>query len=252
MLTISSIAVAPAPQTTPTVRAQPVTPARPGNAVSRESAGGAVVAPQGEAARVQVQAPPPLAPVTPLQEAQRADGYPNAAAPERTGLPPPTATAARSGEPAADGGRAPTRAAEDDRRAREAEGQQRAQAAQRRAQERGARAAESPQGREAPDERADEQAFPEVKNPAQEALDTQIKELLPNMWKASRAAVDMVIGEEARKAAEERAKRLEELQARLNARPLANLPPDEAAQTYGATANAAERPSAGAQIDRLV
>lgn len=72
------------------------------------------------------------------------------------------------------------------------------------------------------------------------------------MWKASRAAVDMVIGEEARKAAEERAKRLEELQARLNARPLANLPPDEAAQTYGATANATERPAAGVQIDRLV
>ncbi|MCX7693545.1 hypothetical protein LCC91_07405 [Tepidimonas taiwanensis] len=251
MLTISSIAVAPAPQMTPTVRAQPVTPARPGNAVSRDSAGGAVVAPQGEAARVQVQAPPPLAPVTPPQEAQRADGYPNAAAPERTGLPPPTAAAARAGDPAADGGRASMRAAEDGRRAQEAEAQQRAQAAQRRAQER-VRAEESVQAREAADERADEPAFPEVKNPALEALDTQIKELLPNMWKASRAAVDMVIGEEARKAAEERAKRLEELQARLNARPLANLPPDEAAQTYGATANAAERPSAGAQIDRLV
>lgn len=138
MLTISSIAVAPAPQATPTVRAQPVMPARPGNAVSREGAGGAVVAPQGEAARVQVQAPPLLAPVVPLQEAQRADGYSNASAPERTGLPPPTATVVRADEPAADGGRAPTRAAEaeEDRRARETEAQQRAQASQRRAQER--------------------------------------------------------------------------------------------------------------------
>jgi len=51
------------------------------------------------------------------------------------------------------------------------------------------------------------------------------------MWKASRAVVDMMIGEAAR-AAQERAKRLEELHTRLLAKPLAALLPEEAAQTY--------------------
>lgn len=238
MLTISSIAVAPAPQATPTVRAQPVTPARPSNAVARDNAAGTVVAPQGEAARAQVQTTSPLAPVTPAQEGQRADGMTNGAAPERSGLPLPTGAnnlgGAERGTPAQEAAQA--RAVEQERRAREAEDQ-------RRAESRNAQAA-----------RQDDQArpFPDVPNPALEALDTQIKELLPNMWKASRAAVDMLIGEEAVKAAEERAQRLEELQNRLNTRPLANLPADEAAQTYGAAAEANNRPAPGGQLDQLV
>lgn len=244
MLTISSIAVAPAPQATPTVRAQPVTPARPSNAVARENAAGTVVAPQGEAARAQAQTAPPLAPVTPAQEGQRADGFANGAAPERTGLLLPAGAAGqRGGDPAAQADEAAqARAAEQDRRAREAEAQRRAEAGQRRAESRTGETADRGDG---------PPAFPDVKNPAQEALDTQIKELLPNMWKASRAAVDMMIGEEAVEAAQERAKRLEELQTRLNARPLANVPADEAAQTYGAAADAGNRPAPGGQLDQL-
>jgi len=238
MLTISSIAVAPAPQSTPTVRAQPVTPARPSNAVARENAAGGAVAPQGEAARIQAQAAPPvLAPVTPAQEGQRADGFANAAAPERSGLPPPTAKESGAAAGAEGGGLAVrVRAAEEGRRTREAE----------EARARGAR------GGATPNRAVGEADFPEVKNSALERLDTQIKELLPNMWKASRAVVEMVIGEEAIKAAQERAQRLEELQARLNTRPLANLPPDEAAQTYGEAAQGEARPIPGSQLDRLV
>lgn len=247
MLTISSIAVAPAPQSTPTVRAQPVTPARPSSAVSRESTGGAVVAPQGEAARAQMQAPSPLSPVAPTQEGQRADAYNNAAAPERSGLPPPTANTVRGGETSQEKSRADARAVEEERRIREAE-QQRLQAAKRRLQEQAGATERVKQAGRASDE---DKGFPEVKNPALEALDNQIKELLPNMWKASRAAVDMMIGEAALKAAQERAKRLEELQNRLNVRPLANVPV-EAAQTYDAAAKAADQPFAGAQLDRLV
>ena len=258
MLTISSIAVAPAPQSTPTVRAQPVMPARPSNAVARENAAGGVVAPQGEAARVQTQAAPPvLAPVTPAQEGQRADGFANAAAPERAGLPPPTANAARGGAGAEGGGvAARVRAAEEDRRAREAEEAQAQRRLDEQAQQRAAQAnpirAQGARSGAAPDRTDGEADFPKVKNPALERLDTQIKELLPNMWKASRAAVDMVIGEEALKAAQERAQRLEELQARLNTRPLANVPADEAAQTYGEAVQGEPRTVPGSQLDRLV
>lgn len=38
---------------------------------------------------------------------------------------------------------------------------------------------------------------PEPKSPAQERLDQQVSELIPNVWKASAAAVDVLIGEEA-------------------------------------------------------
>jgi hypothetical protein len=258
MLTISSIAVAPAPQSTPTVRAQPVTPARPSNAVARENAAGGAVAPQGEAARVQAQAAPPvLAPVTPAQEGQRADGFANAAAPERAGLPPPTAKESGLAAGAEGGGLAArVRAAEEERRTRETEEAQAQRRLDERAQQRAVQAdparARGARGGATPNRAEGEADFPEVKNPALERLDTQIKELLPNIWKASRAAVDMVIGEEAIKAAQERAQRLEELQARLNTRPLANLPPDEAAQTYGEAAQGESRPAPGSQLDRLV
>ncbi len=247
MLTISSIAVAPAPQSTPTVRAQPVTPARPSNAVARENATGAVVAPQGEAARAQAQAAPPtLSPVTPAQEGQRADGFANGAAPERSGLPLPAAgrddPRVADAQAMADQEAAQARAAERDKRAREAQDAD----AQRRAE------AQSRPGRPGDAAgRSGQKDFPEVKNPAQEAMDAQIKDLLPNMWKASRAAVDMMIGQEAVQAAQERAQRLEELQTRLNTRPLANLPPSDAAQNYGVAADTGNRPAPGGQIDQL-
>ena len=273
MLTISSIAVAPMPQATPPVaRAQPAAAVRPSNAVAREETG-AGVTPQGEVARVQAQgAPSPLAPVTPPQEGQRADILNNAAAPERSGLPPP---AGADGQRRADGvprpgaagasdqGGAAARAAdagvvadapggaqqpvgESGRSSRAAPDEVAADLAAQRDAARRAETAAGPRGRE----EADASAIT-VKNPALEALETQIKELLPNMWKASRAAVDMMIGEEARAAAQERAKRLEELQTRLLAKPLAALPPEEAAQTYSATQQGEPPAVAGTRIDRL-
>lgn len=243
MLTISSIAVAPAPQSTPTVRAQPVTSVRQSNAVSRENATGTQVAPQGEVARVQGQgAPSTLAPVVPTQEAARPDGMTNGAAPERVGVPPEMSAGGQTAMAAA---RQRPEAAEE-QAALEQQRRQQAEQAQQRAEQR--RANGVPGDRPAAQGEPD---FPEVTNPALEALDTQIKEFLPNMWKASRAAVDMVIGEEAVKTAQERAERLEALQARLNARPLANLPPDEAAQSYSNTADTGGRPTPGGQLDQL-
>ncbi|MFN3828707.1 hypothetical protein EDC36_1175 [Tepidimonas ignava] len=242
MLTISSIAVGPSPQVTPTVRAQPLTPARPGNAVAREAVGADQVAPQGEAARAQVAATPPLAPVSPAQEAQRAEAQTNPSAPERTGLP----VAGPEGGPRQ---RAQAQAVQDEQRRAErarVERDQQQQAEQRRTEQAQAKDAQQAQT-------GDDQGFPPVKNPALEALDTQIKELLPNLWKASRAAVDMVIGDEAREAAQQRAKALEELHTRLNAPPLANLPPGEPQQTYGAAADqGGSNPQAGRRVDRLV
>ena len=245
MLTISSIAVAPLPQqATPVVRAQPVTSAKPGNAVARDAAAPAQVTPQGDAARVQVAAAPPLAPVTPPQESQRAEGQTNAAVPERNGLPPATATEPGPRERA----QAQAQAAQQERaeRAREEDAARRAE--ERRALQRG------DEQRRADAAGKAEEGYPVVKNPALEALDKQIEELLPNLWKASRKVVDMVIGEEALKAAAERAQKLEELHQRLNAQPLASLPPGEPQQTYGAAGGETDGRDvrAGRQIDRLV
>jgi len=273
MLTISSIAVAPMPQTTPPVaRAQPAAAVRPSNAVAREETG-AGVAPQGEVARVQAQgAPSPLAPVAPPQEGQRADIFNNAAAPERSGLPPAGADGQRHADgvprPGAAGvadqdgaaaraadagvhadapGGAQQPAGESGRSSRTAPDEEAADLAAQRGE--AARRAESAAESRVREE-ADASAVT-VKNPALEALETQIKELLPNMWKASRAAVDMMIGEEARAAAQERAKRLEELHTRLLAKPLAALPPEEAAQAYSATQQGEPPAVAGTRIDRL-
>ncbi|MGQ9724296.1 MAG: hypothetical protein ACUVVU_02835 [Tepidimonas sp.] len=184
-----------------------------------------------------------MAPVTPAQEAQRPDGLANGAAPERTGLPLPARTAVERDADRSDRTEetAQARAVEEDRRAREVDAQRRFVA--------GSRGAESAPA-ESVRREDDSSRFPEVKNPFLEALDAQIKELLPNMWKASRAVVDMVIGEEAVKAAQERAKRLEELQTRLNAQPLANVLVDEAVQTYGAAADAGNRFAPGRQLDQ--
>ena len=250
MLTISSIAVAPAPQSTPTVRAQPVTPARPSNAVARENVAGTVVAPQGEAGRAQAQpTTPTLSPVAPAQEGQRADGFANGAAPERSGLPLPVAgredPRAEDAQARTNPAEAQTRLAERDKRAREARDAQDAEARRR------AQAQTSPGRGEDAATRLGRADFPEVKNPVLEAMDAQIKDLLPNMWKASRAAVDMMIGEEAIQAAQERARRLEELQTRLNTRPLANVPPSDAAQNYSTASDDSNRPAPGAQVDQL-
>lgn len=243
MLTISSIAVAPSPQSVPVVRAQPVTPAKPGQAVARDSAAPQQVAPQGEAARVQAVTPSPLAPVPPVQEAQPGEGQTNATVPQRSGLPPEVMREPGPRERAQANERAAQQARSD---------RTQAEQAARRAEERRAQQQADAEVNARATDRADE-GFPPVKNPALEALETQIKELLPNLWKASRTAVDMMIGEEARQAAAERAKWLEELHNHLNARPLAALPPGEPQQTYGAAASDSGRGDAnGRQIDRLV
>jgi hypothetical protein len=85
----------------------------------------------------------------------------------------------------------------------------------------------------------------EVKSPAREALDLQINELLPNMWKASRAAVDVLIGEEARAAAAARAEVLA---------PQPEVPSEraiEATDTYVRTAGGDTQPP-GSNVDKLI
>lgn len=179
MLTISSVAVSPWPQSSPAAKAQPVTPVKGSGAVSRTNAGvpsAAEVA--GDGASVQAAyAPSALPPVDPTGQVRDVDMFNNAAAPERSGqvgAPAVRPEAAEKGSQA-------ERAQQDDVKAA-VEAQARAEATQRFKGE-----------------------LPvEYKTPVQQAMDTQINELLPNMWKASRAAVDVIIGEEARAAAQAR------------------------------------------------
>jgi hypothetical protein len=257
MLTISSVAVSPVPPQAPTVaRVQPTTPVKVSDNVAPENQGvTAPVTPAGEGSRAQVvYAPSALPPVNPTGEAPLVSNFNNPAMPERMGLPPAQPEPRRpTGQPG--GGRAEVGGEE----AQAAEAAQVRQPDAERASpgsaygneeaETGAangqptlaqRAAEAEQRRA--------ERGPEVKNPALEAMDTQIKELLPNMWKASRAAVDMLIGEEARAAAAARAE--------LLVPPKVASPPDraaaEAAESYVRTASAPERPAAGVNLDRLV
>ena len=140
MLTISSIGVAPRPPQAPVVNAQPVSPAKPSNAVSPGSSGVPVpTAPSGDAGVQTAFVPSALPPVDPARDAQRADF-------QKTALP----DAARS----AQAGQMATR------------------------------------------DRYKGELPPEPKSPAQVKLDKQIEELIPNVWKASAAAVDVIIGEQ--------------------------------------------------------
>lgn len=242
MLTISSVAVSPLPQQAPTVRAQPVMPVRPSNAVSPESAGvSVVVVSGGDAARAEpVYAPSSLPPVAPSGEAAAAHARNNAADPERTPAPDAAVTRAAFAEALAQ-----TRAAQTD-----AVG--------------AAPSAETAQRAGQQVQRADEQARqvqrfrgelpPEVPSPTDQAMEAQINELVPNMWRASRAAVDMLIGEEARAAAAARAEVLAP-QPEVQALEAQTIQPSEraleAAESYVRTAGG-EPPTAGSQIDRRV
>lgn len=141
MLTISSIGVAPRPPQAPVVNAQPVSPAKPSNAVNPGNTGVSVaVAPSGDSGAQAAFVRSALPPVDPARDAQQADF-------QKTLLP--------------DASRA-------------------AQAAQATARDR--YKGELP---------------PEPRTPAQERMDQQIEELIPNAWKASAAAVEVLIGEEA-------------------------------------------------------
>lgn len=257
MLTISSVAVSPVPPQAPTVaRVQPTTPVKVSDNVAPENQGvTAPVTPAGEGSRAQVvYAPSTLPPVNPTGEAPLVINFNNPAMPERMGLPPAQPEPQRpTGQPG--GGRAEAGGEE----AQAAEAAQARQPDAERASPGSARGNEEAETgaangqptlaqRAAEAERRRAERGPEVKNPALEAMDTQIKELLPNMWKASRAAVDMLIGEEARAAAAARAE--------LLVPPKVASPPDraaaEAAESYVRTASAPDRPAAGGNLDRLV
>lgn len=183
MLTISSIGVMPWPQQAPTTKVQPVTATKTSDAVSSDNAKAVAAAgASGDPGRVQAAyVPSAMPPVEPTAEAMRPDMPNNAQAPERSGL----------GQPAPAVAQEPPAAARQGRAARQA-----AQA------EASSDAADKAEARKNSDLQRYKGELPEAyRSPVQEAMDTQIKELLPNMWAASRAAVDVLIGEEARAAA---------------------------------------------------
>jgi hypothetical protein len=194
MLTISSIGVMPWPQQTPTTKAQPVTATKTSNAVSPENARpGAAVVSAGDATQVQATyAPSALPPVDPASEALAVVTYSNAQVPERGGQ-----VSAQQVQSASQ--------REDADRVNDAQAEQ--AAAQTEEQVSSNRSTDPQVAQEQSDEiRRFKGELPvEYKSPVQEALDTQINDLLPNMWAASRAAVDVLIGEEARAAAAARA-----------------------------------------------
>ncbi len=245
MLTISSVAVSPLPPQMPTVvRVQPTPTVKASDNVSADNQGGATpLAPADVSLRAQgVVAPSSLPPVHPTGETPRVNPFNNNATPERlgdvTGVSAaraqwPTASLAINGarnERSAQSGvnaLTPEDASDATRLNADAAASSAAQVR-----------SESPRFRgELP---------PEVKNPVMEAMEAQINDLLPNMWSASRAAVDVLIGEEARAASVARSEilagRLTSHAERVN----------EAAENYNRTSNLPEPPVAGRTIDRLV
>jgi len=270
MLTISSVAVSPLPPQAPTVtRVQPMTPTRVSDNVAPENQGvAAPVAPAGEGSRAQAAyAPSSLPPVNPTGEAPRVNHFNNTATPERIGDGAVVAAvlsqaavaqavqsrgAARSGGEAL-GGAAATQAAALERaqnpEAAHASANVGASAsANANANRADAQRADAQQQAQA---RAERQRFrgelpEEVKDRAMKAMDATINDLLPNMWSASRAAVDMLIGEEARTAAAARAEAL-----------LGHPSPSpdragEVAENYHRTSNLPEPQTAGRNINQLV
>lgn len=194
MLTISSIGVMPWPQQAPTTKAQPVTATKTSNAVSPENARpGSSVVSAGDAAQVQATyAPSALPPVDPASEAQASVTYSNAQAPERSGQVPAQQIQSSAQQGEAD--------RVTDVQTEQANAGTEEQALSNRRTDPQVAQQQSDEIR-----RFKGELPVEYKSPVQEALDTQIKDLLPNMWAASRAAVDVLIGEEARAAAAARA-----------------------------------------------
>lgn len=246
MLTISSVAVSPVPPQAPTVvRVQPTAPVKASDNVSAENQGVvAPVTPVGEGFRVQAGvATPSLPPVNPTGETPRVNNFNNTATPERLGdavvvsaalaqrSTAALATSASRTEPSLQNAR-DSSAEEVDEARLNAEPPDRANPSS------------AQVSSEAPRLRGELPV--EVKNPAMAAMEAQINDLLPNIWSASRAAVDVLIGEEARAAA---AARSEILAGRAsgNAERV-----NEAAENYNRTSNLPGEPSAGRNIDRLV
>ncbi|MDO8274155.1 MAG: hypothetical protein Q7T22_01360 [Serpentinimonas sp.] len=225
MLNISSVAVAPVPAQGPVAaRVQPTTPARASEHVSPRSQGvGAPVAPAGEGSRTQVAyAPPALPPVNPTDQALRANMYDNSAAPERFNAQSHADLAA---------------SVLAQRQALEA-----APSLQGFEQERVERAR-----REQPAPKLEGQMPPPQPNPVDEARANQIRDLLPNVWSASRFAADQLIGDEAREAAQRRADLIAPQQPSPIERAL-----EAAADSYQTTSSLPLPPSAGVNVDRLI
>jgi hypothetical protein len=227
MLTISSVSVSPWPQSTPTVKAQPVTVAKQSKAVSSENAGASLpVTPLGEAGKaLATYAPSSLSPVTPTGEASNTTVLANPAVPERNGVTAVTGgmTSAVVSKPEPDDAEAQVGGANG-------------------VQEQAVDAAAEPtpqpdaavlqaQAMAQPKEAYPGQLPEAYKAPDQVAMETQIKEFIPNLWKASRAAVDVLIGEEAKAAM---AARAEDFDARLAA--AADAAAEEATGSYAAQA----------------
>lgn len=262
MLNISSVAVAPVPAQGPvSARVQPTTPTRASEHVSPRNQGvNAPVAPAGEGSRTQaVYAPPSLPPVNPTDQALRANMYDNAAAPERFNFQASVATAhmassvaaqrqalsapAQAAEQGLPGQGVPEQGiAEPDRAARGLG--QLAPNPQRVEQER----TERTRTQDARQTQAVEgQMPPPQPNPVDEARANQIRDLLPNVWSASRFAADQLIGEEAREAAQRRAELLAPAQPTPIERAL-----EAAAENYQLTSSLPLPPSAGVNVDRLI
>ncbi|MEN9385017.1 MAG: hypothetical protein RI959_123 [Pseudomonadota bacterium] len=255
MLHINSISVAPWPQQAASVKAQPVTTAKASNVVSKDSAGSAVsAAASGEVGRVQATfLPSALPPVNPVKEAVGADMLNNAAAPERSGEVASQVSAqvrsrgrsvvseaaqALGAQPSSATGVA--NAASGDEASAKIDPLAMADAQALRAND--SKQRPSPIG-ELPTD---------PKDPVVEAMETQIKELLPNLWKASRAAVDVLIGEEAKAAAAERAARFDEGMADA-ASAVAEMVAQEASESYKAQAvDAAASSAPGSRVSKLV
>ncbi|NIC41948.1 hypothetical protein [Aquabacterium sp. A08] len=256
MLTISSVAVSPVPPQAPVAKAQPVVPVKPSNAVSPENAGVSVVVSQGggDGGRAAaVYAPPALPPVNPTGQTATVEVRNNAAAPDKVGQVPAAAqaTAGAVAQASRAAAPAPSNAADgaaQDATAAAPEADEANPAAAPNAQTQAqARQAEAERAAQA---RAEQQRFKgefprEVKSPAQEAMDTQINELLPNMWKASRAAVDVLIGDDARAAAAARAEVLAPQPPMPSERAL------EATENYVRTGSG-DFPAPGANVNQRV
>jgi len=231
MLNISSVAVAPVPAQGPVVaRVQPATPARASEHVSPRSQGvAAPVAPAGEGSRTQAAyAPPALPPVNPTDQALRANMYDNAGAPERFNAQAQVDLAASV---------LAQRQALESAPSLQGLEQERIERASQERQERQERQVQNPEA----------QLPPSQRNPVDVALDNQIRDLLPNVWSASRFAADQLIGDEAREAAQRRAELLAPAQPTPIERAL-----EAAAENYQLTSSLPLPPSAGVNVDRLI
>ncbi len=223
MLTISSISVSPWPQQTPTVKAQPVSATKTSNAVSQDSAGvGLSVSGVGDSGRVQATyAPSALPPVDPAAESRTLEVPANTALPLQADTVVETALAQRDAVQTMNSSKVPQELPLAEPATQLAEQQAVAQAVQ----DAQTQAAVRFKGELPLD----------VKHPEQQALEAQINDLVPNLWKASGAAVEVLIGDDAKAAAAARAEVFDKMMSATN-EVVTSDAAQEAADTYAAQA----------------